>query len=175
MCTKPGTPCLGNMEYQGCILILLTVATSVSTLPGCSTSKVGYLVEGPLLTYGSQMNISSIQVNIDANYNQETVDKFKDRLAQLIIEWSTYPPFVTDPALGAAYTKLMHRGFTNLKIAHRHMSQILGYVQSPEVFQQNDHCNYTLPSHTTDDFEISYSNLKLAWDKVGKSWTADTI
>jgi hypothetical protein len=90
--------------------------------------KVGLLVEGSKLSYASQVNITTFNLNIEINFDAVSAQQLRTDLDAMLIKWSNYSSFKEDPKLAQVYLGLMHMGLRNLQESHHFMSQILTYI-----------------------------------------------
>ncbi len=91
------------MEYRDLLVVLITVL-------GGSESKetqVGLLVEGSEISYGSQVNITSFDLDIEINFNAEAMQKVRTGLEEVLQKFMIYTPFKTDKKLEGDWKEII--------------------------------------------------------------------
>ncbi len=67
------------MEYRGLLVVLIMVLGRSES----KNTKVGLLVEGSEISYGSQVNITSFDLDIEINFNAEAMQKVRTGLEEV--------------------------------------------------------------------------------------------
>jgi len=161
------------MEYRGLLHVLVLVLAMRHVIG--RESKVGMLVEGLPLTYGSQLNVTSFELDIEINFTYDIVMKLRAELEEVMEKWLSYAPFKKDKQLADNYLNLLHKGFKNLLEAHRFMLQILQYITVPSALNLSNRCNYTVTGITDYELKVLVKNLNWAYEKLGPAWTPSEI
>jgi hypothetical protein len=137
--------------------------------------KVGLLVEGGKLSYASQINITTFNLNVEINFDAVSAQQLRMDLDTMLTKWSNYSAFKEDQKLAQVYLGLMHMGLRNLQESHHFMSQILTYITADTNMPTLDTCTYTVTGITASELKVLASNLNTAWEKCDPAWTPAEI